>query len=303
MSLSREIQHIKAQIIETEKMLQLIADHPIMSIAFKEKLESLRKQLADLPTEQQEPRIRMLFSGNAVKGSLGIKSTFVRKTLQPVQELIKTQTSLVRFGNVSKRGKAKRSVQSELFLTALPTGSFGFELSKLDSEDLFDEIDVATSIGQVISLIEATAESDVQFERVLVNTPNRSLNNLKKFFKEVAEEDSILKIESGSRYVQLSVEKVKEGYNRVSSVTTNSVEIVIDGTLRGVLLDSGRFEITDETGMKIAGYISPELSEEEIIAYDKQFLNKNCKIHLQVIKTKFKTGSERTMFELLQITT
>ncbi|WP_212004825.1 hypothetical protein [Chitinophaga sp. HK235] len=302
MSFYRKIQNIKTQIIETERLLQLVGDHPIMSVSLKEKLDSLKKELAEFPADVKEPKIRMLFSGDAVKGSIGIKSNFVGKTVGPVQELIKTQTALVRFGNVSKRGQAKKGANSELYLTALSTGSFGFELSKLDAKDLFDENDVSTSINQVISLIEATAESDAQFESILERTPNRSLNNLKKLFKEVSDENSIMKIESGDKHIEISEAKVKEGYVRVSSIVNDNTERIVEGVLRGVLLDSGRFEITDETGAHIAGFISQQLSEEEVIEYDKKFLNKLCKIHLQINKTRFKTGDQKTSYELLQIT-
>ncbi|MFZ0597172.1 MAG: hypothetical protein WAM46_09340, partial [Flavobacterium sp.] len=142
MSLFWEIEQIKAQILDTERILALVSGHPIMSKSIIEKLKFLKERLARLPKDSIEPKIRFLFSGGAVKGSIGIKSNFVSKTIKPIQELIKTQTALVRFGDVGKRGKTKKSANSEMYLTALPIGSFGIELSQLESYDLFDENDV-----------------------------------------------------------------------------------------------------------------------------------------------------------------
>lgn len=38
MSLFNRIQEIKAQIVDTERMLNLVGDHPIMSLGAKDKL-------------------------------------------------------------------------------------------------------------------------------------------------------------------------------------------------------------------------------------------------------------------------
>ena len=115
MSIFSEIERIKAQILDTERMLKLVGEHPIMSDSLKDKLNSLKERLSNYPKDLIEPKIRLLFSGNAVKGSIGIKSKFVSKTIKPIQELIKTQTALVRFGGVGNRGQAKNAANSELY--------------------------------------------------------------------------------------------------------------------------------------------------------------------------------------------
>ncbi|MEO6633180.1 MAG: hypothetical protein ABIN13_15700 [Mucilaginibacter sp.] len=179
------MESIRAQIVDTERLLALVKDHPIMSEGLLEKLNNLREELKKIHKETIEPKIRLLFSGGAVKGSIGIKSSFVGKTIRPFQEMIKTQSALVRFGNVAKRGQAKRSVSTELYITSLPMGSFGVELSKLESEDLFAEHDVAHAIHEIMDLIRNTSESDTVFENSIKKTPKRNLSNLKKFLTKV----------------------------------------------------------------------------------------------------------------------
>jgi hypothetical protein len=302
MSIFSEIQRIKAQILDTERMLKLVGEHPIMSDSLKDKLNTLKERLANFPKDLIEPKIRLLFSGNAVKGSIGIKSRFVSKTMKPIQELIKTQTALVRFGGVGNRGQAKNSANSELYLTALPTGSFGVELSQLEHNDLFDEEDVSKAIKQVVKLIEASTESDEEFEKAIENTPKRNLANLKSFLKTVCDANSILKLETGSFGVSISEKEVKEGFERVNATNNEEDEIFINGVLRGILLDSGKFEIITGGGNLINGIINPEITEEQLIEYDRNFLNKECRIHLAVHKTTFITGREKTSYELIEIT-
>ena len=58
---------------------------------------------------------------------------------------------------------------------------------------------------------------------------------------------------------------------------------------------------TDLGGMKISGFLSEDLSEEEIINFDKAFLNKICIAHIEKHITKFKKGDEKITYELLGI--
>lgn len=301
MSLYRKIQSIKAQIVDTERLLEMVLDHPLMSEGLAERLSLLKQELESLPKESFEPRIQLLFSGNAVVGSKGIKSTFVSKTLTPFQEMVKTQVALARFGKVEKRGQAKKGANTELYLTALPVGSFGVELSQLESNDLFDSMDVSKAMKDVMTLVVNSATDDETFEASIEQTPKRNLTNLKKFLQEITDENSVLKMESGEFGIELPKEKIVEAFQRVSATIDEETELIINGTFRGLLLDSGKFEIQDEEGKRISGFISEEIEEDQLIEYDKTFLNSNCIIHLKVHKTKFKTGNEKTDYELLEI--
>ena len=301
MSLYRKIQSIKAQIVDTQRLLEMVLDHPLMSEGLAERLNQLKQELETLPKESFEPKIQLLFSGNAVVGSQGIKSTFVSKTLTPFQEMVKTQVALVRFGKVGKRGQAKKGANTDLYLTALPVGSFGVELSQLESNDLFDSMDVSKAMKDVMSLVVNSATDDETFEASIEQTPKRNLTNLKKFLQEISDENSVLKMESGELGIELPKEKIIEAFQRVSATIDEETELIMNGTFRGLLLDSGKFEIQDEEGKRISGFISQDIEEEQLVDYDKTFLNSNCIIHLRVHKTKFKTGNEKTDYELLKI--
>lgn len=301
MSIYREIEKLKSQIVDTKKMIELVGDHPLMSKSYKERLNILKEKLEKLPKNQTEAKIKLLFSGKAIKGSLGIKSKFVSKTIKPIQELIKAQAALIRFENIGKRGPIKKNINSELYLTSLPIGSFGVELSKLESDDLFDDLDVSNAILQVMELIESTTIDDDTFETIIDKTPKRNLTYLKKFLKAISDADSILKIETGSFGVDLNEKEIKDGFLRVNSTNNTEEEIYLNGILRGVLLDSGKFEFISEDGTPITGMINPDITEEQLIEYDRKYLNKNCKMHLLMNKTIFITEREKVSYELLSI--
>ncbi len=292
---------LQSQIAETQRMLELVKDHPLMAQSFASKLAELKKDLSKIPEDSKEACIKLLFSGKAVLGSLGIKSIFVSKTVKPFQELVKTEVAMVRFGKVGQRGVTKKSLNSNLYLTALPRGSFGIELSHLNPSDLFNEKDISEAISNVMDLIESSASSDESFEEVITKTPVRNINNLKKFLKVVVDEKSMLKMESGSKKLSLGVKEVNAAFERVDSTATEEGEEIITGTLRGVLLDSGRFEVANENGDIISGPVSKQLSEDDIFDFDRQYLNQPCEIHLKVITKTFKTGRSKSSYELLDI--
>src|SRR5690606_19590762 len=189
-----EKQSIMSQIVEVQRLIDLVGGHPLMSIGLEEKLADLRNQLETFDENVLEPKLAMLFSGNAVIGSQGIKSLFVSNIIKPIQEMIKTQTADIKFRKVGKRGKTKGTRESNMFLTALPVGSFGIELVQLDTPELFSELDVSSAIEQVSQIIKDATDSDERFASVVERTPSRTLSNLKIFLKEVANENSIIKI-------------------------------------------------------------------------------------------------------------
>lgn len=302
MSLYSDKQFLKVQIIETERLFQMVKNHPLMSITYEQRLKQLKEELDNLPEEVLEPKIHLLFSGDAVKGGEGVKATFIGKVMPPFEEMVKIQVATVRFGLLPKKGKRKRATKTELFLTALPTGSFGVELKQLQFDTLFDAQEVATGMKQVINIVAQTAKDDNSFEATIENTPKKNLHNLKKFLEEINEEKSILKMECGELGIELSTKDVADAYLRVSEVVNNEEDEFINGIFRGLLLDSAKFEFQDEQGRKHLGNIGQNLSEDELIGYDKMFLNQQCKIHVKKNRIKFKTGNEKVVYELLEIT-
>lgn len=294
---------IKGQIIDLENMLAMAGNDPFMSKSLSKKITRLKEKLESLDANIYESKVSFLFSGNAVLGSSGIKSNFVSKVMQPIQGLIKTQLAIKKYGKVGSRGRARKRANDDLYLTALPRGSFGIELTKIehDENDLYDQLDTSEAMKEVINLIKDTAESDESFKSVIENTPKRNLNNLKKLLQEVSNEKSILKMESGEIHVELSNEQVDAAAKRVSYAVEDEVEIFIDGVFRGLFLNSNRFEILDKEGLPISGSISDDLDEEQLIEYDRLFLNRECLIHLKTYKIKYASGNEKIEYELLEI--
>ncbi|MBN8825396.1 MULTISPECIES: hypothetical protein [unclassified Spirosoma] len=299
MSLYRRKQSIKAQIVETQRLLDMVGDHPLMSFGLAERIETLRQELDSLPTESFEPKVQLLFSGEAVSGSQGIKASFVSKTIPPFQELVKSKTSKIRGGRARRGEKILRSKSTDLFVTALPRGSFGVELSQMETNGLFDSVDVSRGIKDVMNLI-SDSTSDESFESILEKTTQNDLVNLKKFLRGIVEEKSILKMESGELFIELSKDKIADAYERVALIIKDESEDFLKGIFKGILLDSKKFEFVLQDGKKIFGSIDDELSEWQLIEYNK-LSNTFCEFHLRTFKIILKSGVEKTKYRLLGI--
>jgi hypothetical protein len=297
----KDIEFIKMQISETERMLQEVGGHPLMSKSLQIRLENLKRELENLPEDFEEPKVTLLFSGNAVKGSLGIKSKFVSSIITPLQEIIDGVTALVRFGRLGQRGKSKEIENSELFLTALPVGSFGIELSKLETNDLFDENDVSKAIQRTMKLIDSSSQSDDIFEEAVGDYPQRIISNLEKFLNNISKHESILKMKSGNYKIDLKEEKVRQAHQRVSLTKTDSKNIIIEGILTGLFSESSRFEFIDENGFKEVGEISKDILDEELDYYIENFWRSKCNLLVKKELVTYSSGRIKKSYVLLKI--
>ena len=301
MSIYSQKQFLNIQIIETQQLLDSVKEHPLMSLSYTYKLQSLKDKLNALPIEFKEPKIKMYFSGDAVVGSVGIKSNFVSNIITQTQEMIKSQVAFNNAGKLGNRGQSRNNKNMELFLTALPTGSFGIELCSLDTNDLFTEKEISTAIIHIMDLIKKYTEVVNFFEDNIAKIPNKIFSNLKSFITFIKKENSFLKMESGTYGIELSKHKITALFNKLSTIIEQEDDIFIEGFFKGLLLNSKKFEFQDLDGKNISGKISLDLKDDILIKYEKDYINIKCKLHLKMYNFKYKEKMIKTENEMLEI--
>ena len=301
MSIYSQKQFLNIQIIETQQLLDSVKEHPLMSLSYTYKLQSLKDKLNALPIEFKEPKIKMYFSGDAVVGSVGIKSNFVSNIITQTQEMIKSQVAFNNAGKLGNRGQSRNNKNMELFLTALPTGSFGIELCSLDTNDLFTEKEISTAIIHIMDLIKKYTEEVNFFEDNIAKIPNKIFSNLKSFITFIKKENSFLKMESGTYGIELSKHKITALFNKLSTIIEQEDDIFIEGFFKGLLLNSKKFEFQDLDGKNISGKISSDLKDDILIKYEKDYINIKCKLHLKMYNFKYKEKIIKIENEMLEI--
>lgn len=304
MGLHAQKEWLQWQLTETKELLAMSKGSPLMSISLENRIAEIQSQLEELAKmDIKEAKMSLLFSGKAVFGSQGIKSTFASKAMNSIQGMIKTQLLRNIFGDeaIGKRGKLSRHKMGEMYLTNLPQGSFGFELTLMDNEDMFAEEYAADSILTIMDVIEATAKDQNKYEELVATYPDRMLTLLKDFFKELNKENSILKMESGNKYIELTKDETSIGFNRVSTTINEERTITLQGTFKGTWVHSGKFEFIDYDGEIYHGFISEDFQEDMLVYFNKKYSNARCKVTLLKRITTFNGSREKISYELLNI--
>ncbi|NJK96114.1 MAG: hypothetical protein HC905_15450 [Bacteroidales bacterium] len=174
-------------------------------------------------------------------------------------------------------------------------------MSKLESSDLFEENEMSDSLSHITKLMESSSKSDEDFAAELEGVNPRTILGLKEFFKVVSDDQAGVAIESGGIRCELEPSAVKSAYERVSGTITTEDEITIAGTLKGILLESWRFDFVDEQGNTMTGRIDENLTEDQVSNYIAAYFNRKCKASFRIGKVFFKNGRERVTYTLSAI--
>jgi hypothetical protein len=275
-------------------MKEMAAGHPLMAPAFEEREKELQAQIDALPLGEKEARAILFFSGEPVQGSMGIDVTFASGVLDPFQSMVMADYADRWHGVVGTRGPRVGEANSRLLLTALPRGSFGLELTRAESDELFEEDQLADTLAHITKLVESAATSDEEFATELNDTAPRVIQKLRSFLEVVSKGKAGLRMETGDYRCTMDPIRATEAYNRVAGTVETTVEIKIKGVFKGVLLESWRFDFLNEDGHKISGKIDENLTPEQIAKLSAEFFNQRCLAILDKTTVVFKNGRERT---------
>ncbi len=289
---------LKVQLIEIQRFREMTKDHPLMSVQFAEREQELEEEIAALPLGTKEARTVLFFSGEPVQGSVGIDASFAGRVLEPFQNMVMADYADRWHGVVGSRGRRPGEAQSRLLLTGLPRGSFGLELARAESDELFQEGQLADTLAHVTKLVGSTARSDEDFAAQLDETDPRVIQNLHEFLGVVARGKAGLRIESGDLRCSMSPLEANDAFNRVAATVTKEEETLVSGVFKGVLLESWRFDFVTEQNHSVGGKIDENLTQEQVIELSRKFFNERCQARLLKTTVLFKNGRVRTTHTL-----
>ena len=225
---------------------------------------------------------------------MGIDASFAGRVLEPFQSMVMADYADRWHGVVGSRGKRAGEGESRLLLTGLPRGSFGLELTRADNDELFEEGQLADTLARVTKLVEAAGRSDEDFAAELESTAPRVIQNLREFLEVVAKGRAGLRVETGDFRCTLDPTQAREAFNRVAGTITSESEVEVAGILKGVLLESWRFDFLTEDGLTMGGKIHQDLTEEQVTDINLRFFNKRCLASVLRTTVLFKNGRART---------
>jgi len=298
MSTRAQREFLKVQLLETQRLKEMVGDHPLMSVSFADREKELKDRIAALPLGNKEARTVLFFSGEPVQGSMGIDVSFAARVLEPFQSMVMADYADRWHGVVGSRGRRHGEAESRLLLTGLPRGSFGLELARANSDELFEEGQLADALAHVTKLVESAGRSDEDFAAELNETAPRVIENLREFLEVVAKGKAGLRLESGDFRCSMNPVEANEAFNRVAGTMTTEELMKIPGVFKGVLLESWRFDFVTRENHSVGGKIDENLTEEQVIALNRQFFNDRCVASLLRTTVLFKNGRIRTTYTL-----
>jgi hypothetical protein len=102
-------------------------------ISLTARREKLQEQFANLQErEDNSARLVLYFAGDPVIGSLGIQAGFASIAIGNFQDLLSKVLGTLKGGSLAAAGPVPDSDTSQLHITQLVPGSFGFVLEEID---------------------------------------------------------------------------------------------------------------------------------------------------------------------------
>lgn len=298
MSTRRQREFLKAQIVQLDRLLGSIGDHPLMSPAYRRRKEELENELSNLPVGDKEPRTVLFFTGQPVQGSLGIDAGFASRILLSFQRMVSSEHAHIWYDTLGSRGRRGGEKESRLLLTGLPRGSFGLELSNAADVKSSDENQLIETLAHVTRLIDSAGRSDEDFAIELGMVPDRIIKNLRDFLEIIAKGQAGLRMESGDFQCSLNPVQASEAYERVSATTTQDTDIEEKGVFKGLLLESRRFDFTNDAEKTISGKLDDNLTPEQASKMLHKYLGRPCIASMLKTTVRFKTGYAQASYRL-----
>lgn len=297
----RQKESHQAELAGLEHLFSLTPDGIAKSL-LKSRLDRLKVALKTLDENPPltPPETEIFFADGPVIGSAGIDAVFAGNVLTNFQSLVKKQFAAKFCGVLRRMGRITGEADSRLFLTALPQGSFGLQLSQPHIEDWVIAGQLTDTMEDVAELVGASATDDKTFVEAIADFNGRVLGALVDFLKVLNNAGSDCRIVSGRRQIALKKEQVAEAYQRAISADTKTETIYPIGIFRGAIL-GGRFEFLTQENSLISGRLGEEVTDGQAIEWDKNFAGAKCQAEIRLTTISIRTGQKSSANELLNL--
>lgn len=246
---------LKADLAAVEAMLESRsrAEDPIGFLQYRSRKNNIEREIAKIGAViDNHAELGIFFGGGPVQGSRGINADFAGKALDDIQTLISKRFTGKEIGPLKKTGPVPLNDHSQMLVTDVVRGSFGFVLSEAgDTVEIVGTPlkDVVDEVSDILSRIGANDEEI--FDEAAAQLDERILVTMKQFFQRLDEHGATLRVVQGARDFLLDRDAVALARSRVKELEIS--ETVIERTGRLFMLpDSRRFDLyLDENGQKV----------------------------------------------------
>ena len=278
---------LNSEISTVKALLQSAIDYGdiVGELQLKHRINELESELKDLNKSSQidnTASVALFFGGKPVLGSKGIAAEFAGVALEQFQNLISKAFATNEVKELGTRGKVPFKENSNLMVTGLARGSFGFVLDEMSNQTQLESSELVHIIDNAALLLRDTAAQDEAiFEALLDDLDPRMLLALKEFFANLDNSKATLRVVEKELDMTLDGAAIHRAKTRTEATSIEEKTNQIEGILIGFLPEHRKFELKDNTGNIIYGSASRE-AVEQFQKFEQNPLGRSCLINASV---------------------
>lgn len=268
----------------------------------KEYIENELNSIISFP--EKHASVALFFGGDPVFGSRGILAEFAGNIIDRFQSLISIKYAVEQLGSLGERGIIPKQKSSQLMITSVAKGSFGFILDENLSQMELQNTEIKEVVDEVAFILQSIASSNRNsFESAVELFDSRFLTGLRNFFITLKESNATIRLVEDNIDFTLDRQSILRAYERVNRTDIKESDEIFTGELQGLLPDHKKFEFKVEGAEDLVLYGS--LSKEALEQYKsyqklgKDFLHTICKIKVNQRKIEPLNGRSRQVYKLL----
>ena len=298
-SLQSELSAVKTLLIEAQT-----AKDAVGSIQFAQRKQELENEIRSLDdAKESQAGVALYFHGAPVIGSRGIVASFAGKMLEQFQDIISRQFASAEIGLLGERGPVPLRSITDLMVTGIVQGSFGFILNEVnDKPPMFDTV-LKETLTDVLNIINAAgSDQEDVFIEAAEKLDQRTLMALKDFFINLDSSDAAMRFVGDKHEFTLDGEAVHRARIRTEATQIDEDDKQVSGILIGFLPEHRRFELQLALGEIISGSATKESAEQYLNAMKEGTLavGARCTASIKERTVNLVDRPSRLVFRLLE---
>lgn len=257
---------LQADLASLDELLQSARemDDPVGEYQIEKRKSAIEAELKALTAAQErKASVALFFGGKPVLGSRGISADFAGHMLEYFQDLVSRAFASNELGSLGERGPIPKRQATDLMVTQLTRGSFGFVLDELSDQAELEDTALKAMVEEVVTIVEKVASSnEIDFEKVAEQLDPRMLIALKNFFVTLDAAEATVRLVDDVADISLDQPAVHRARLRTEATSIDEADLLIEGVLVGFLPEHRKFEIQVGQTLKFYGSVSKEAAEQ-----------------------------------------
>lgn len=269
-------------------------------LQYREKLEKLDTEIALLQNASEtHASVALFFGGDPVLGSKGILASFAGNALENFQELINKAFASKENGSLGERGKIPLKANSNLMITQVAKGSFGFILDEVSDQLEITETALKHTVDEVLELLYASAQPDEEkFEKLIEYLDKRVLQSLKEFFITLDKAHSTMRLVGDEQEYCFDSNLIHRARQRTEATEIDEDVELVKLNVLGLLPEHCKFEALTSDGKIIYGSTTRLAAEQ----FGSDLIGKQATVNLMRKSIKPLHRPEKIVYKLLEFT-